>query len=279
MPFPNATVVGNLNDYVSAIDQQLEAAKLRNPGVQFQQNWYRGISSSSYPLGPSLFRVARPSDMHHLNAESAMMQEFDRHAILRAGTPIGGEDQRPEMTKFFEMQHYGVPTRLLDWTTNPFVGLYFALSEGVKADNPAVWICDPWAWNRFVLSQRNWGDKGPAHVNEYAVKSYHPLGKLYDRSDVDKMDPLPVAVVGTYNTERMRAQRGVFTLFGRQLNSMEDVYNSHAGLVDSLFKIEIDRAQAGDMFNKLIQLGYTDSVAYPDFHGVALEIRRKFGHI
>ncbi len=276
---PNNVVVNTLNGFVEAIDAQLEASRLRNPGVTFHQNWYRGVSSVDHALEPTLFRVNRNAPIDHLNAESAMMQEFDRHAILRDG-PKGDADKREKILKLFEMQHYGVPTRLLDWTTNPFVGLYFALSSSKPfVKNPAVWVCDPWAWNRRILEDRTWDDGGPAHVNDYAVEKYHPLGSRYDQTDVNKMEMRPVAVVGIYNSERMRAQRGVFTLFGKNITTMEKVYDLDAQLADSLFRIEIDKDEAKPMFEKLIQLGYTDSVAYPDFQGVALEIRRKFGHL
>ena len=53
----------------------------------------------------------------------------------------------------FFMQHYGVPTRLLDWTENPFVAIYFALvsMEDIKNVDAAIWMCDPVAWNRAAL--------------------------------------------------------------------------------------------------------------------------------
>jgi hypothetical protein len=51
------------------------------------------------------------------------------------------------------MQHYGAPTRLLDWTDNALVALYFALhsptGDGYEPDtNAAVWVLNSWWLNR-----------------------------------------------------------------------------------------------------------------------------------
>jgi len=278
MAQPKSIVVSTLTDYMTEIDNLLSAAKLRNPEVPGFQNWYRGISSINHKLVPGLFRLKDVVDsLKLLNIEAEMMMEFERHAILRGTSEPGGADHRSAVLKLFHMQHYGIPTRLLDWSTNPFIALYFALSTSrEKGKNPAVWVLDPWHWNRVVFHKKLWKDRGPAHVNDSSILPYHPK-ESYEESDLRDIGHDPVAVLGVYNTERMRAQRGVFTFFGKDTNPMEKVYHNFKMNEQQLVRIEIELAAADDVFSRLFHMGYTDSVSYPDFQGVAMEIRRIHG--
>jgi hypothetical protein len=62
-----------------------------------------------------------------IRLESRMLEDFERYSVLHTeGVDIAGQDG--DLKKLFFMQHYGIPTRLLDWSTNPFIALYFALS-------------------------------------------------------------------------------------------------------------------------------------------------------
>jgi len=211
-----------------------------------------------------------------------MLEDFRRHSVLQEvrGT-FEGLDWRFQ-TLFF-MQHYGVPTRLLDWTGNPFIGLYFALTSAEKKDgkdeykeDAAVWILDPVSWNEKALEELAWKDRGPALPDDTEIKSYYPRAK-YSPTDIKQIYDLPVATLGVANNTRMFAQKGVFTIFGKKLDAMERLYESEVFPMECLVKLVIEKADIDELLATLSAIGYTDSVSYPDLHGIALEIKRLHG--
>lgn len=78
---------------------------------------------------------------HRVNAlenEKTMLLDFQRgaHNHHKDTPPI---DHKVDWLAM--MQHYGAPTRFLDWTRSPYVALYFALNEA--SDGPSVlWAID-----------------------------------------------------------------------------------------------------------------------------------------
>lgn len=91
---------------------------------------YRGMKSVDYPLIPKIGRVEPP--------DSAGSRERNEHEILRLFKERAFQylDFTPatDWDWLALGQQYGLPTRLLDWTDNPLVACFFALSEGSEAD-------------------------------------------------------------------------------------------------------------------------------------------------
>lgn len=279
--------VGSLTGFTQLIEEVLAQSKKRNNAVPRVENWYRGHISPKYKLEPNLYRHPKIANMPGLlGLEGSMMRDFLRqgvllHSPLLHNPILFSDDQKEQLKVLFYMQHYGIPTRLLDWTGNPFIALYFALTQqvGMKPKKPqdaVVWILDPWAWNRKALDELNWGDSGPAIPDEEKLKTYHPR-EVWTPAEAANMYAYPVALRGVSNTQRIFAQKGAFTIFGKSKLPMETIYDKEDFPKDCLVKVVIPGGSQDDLLEKLIAIGYTDSVAYPDLHGLALEIRRLNG--
>ena len=98
-------IVNTLSEYVAYISQ-LQAA---NEGSN-ERFFFRGQSNKNWDVRPCLFRE------NNLTIESDIISE----ACARAPFEFGGRSAFERLTK---LQHYGLPTRMLDVTLNPLVAL------------------------------------------------------------------------------------------------------------------------------------------------------------
>jgi hypothetical protein len=238
--------------------------------------WYRGCGKVSYQLKPSLYRHKSSQNIEDLMLlEKLLIERFRQRSI-----PFHSRQTTDSWEWLFLMQHYGVPTRLLDWSESPLMALFFAVTcarhtlggsgKPVFNDDAAIWTLDPSRWNKQAVDLRSF-IPSVLTTDDPNTNAYRPI------SDVNTMKPFPIAIYGTHNSQRIVAQRGVFVCFGKDTRTMEIIFEQEKFSADCLKKMIIKRAQLPSVYDALRRHGLTDSVVFPDLDGLAREIKREFG--
>lgn len=110
---------------------------------------FRGVSDDKYELKPSLCRIVnewqlKPEPEYVYKIECAASKDFKQRLQLYESAPRQLDDHDSwdnRVTLWQKMQHYGAPTRLLDWTASPYVAAYFAARESFSKDG-AIYMVD-----------------------------------------------------------------------------------------------------------------------------------------
>jgi len=256
----NSPEVKSLTEFTKLIEERLAASK--------GELWHRGCPDfDDDRLTPGLYRHPKITGIKGLlGLEMKMLSHFRQRSIPFMDRPLDEYWER-----LFFMQHFRIPTRLLDWTENPFIALYFALTSKSEAGDrdSAVWMLDPIAWNRKSLDHINFQD-GILSVDDTRLDYLKP-GAEFDTMNAD-----PLAIYGFHNSPRIVAQRGVFTIFGKDTDPMEDIYSKKDYPQDCLLKVRLPKDKKADLLRCLFKIGFTHSVVFPDLEGLAKETKNFF---
>lgn len=224
---------------------------------------FRGQGDASWPLIPALTRIALKEGLDTLqtiNIEIAARKKFRElaHLYLPARS-IPGEDDI--ISWWILMQHYGVPTRGLDWSESPFVGLYFAV-EGRLEQPGAVWVLHA------------------ASLIEYssqADKAYKPLTitpKVEAFLD-PKAKPFLFILTRKTHTDRMSAQQTQTSISTQPLADHGTIIGDilpDRPKVEQFSKLIIPAALKFEFMRRLRSLNVTARTLFPGIEGLGRSV-------
>ncbi|WP_394344613.1 FRG domain-containing protein [Aliirhizobium smilacinae] len=232
----------SLSEYLSLIESQ--------PGDY--RHIFRGHHDSCWGLVPGLYRIQNPNIFNGtLEASYDAYEARCLEVFFNEGLPYLPSIQRGYSNDRILAQHFGVPTRFLDWTRDPLVALFFAVEQDVDID-AAVFMILPDA--QYL----------PEHVR--SLGSHKAIALT------------PPAI-----DRRIPAQKSVFTFhpFGPSdapfvpLDQRPDMGNqitSGDGLVRGFTKIVIPARRRRHLRHTLLSIGVDRRNLFPGLDGVGMDV-------
>ncbi len=230
------------------------------------QIWYRGQAKPYSPnpelvpgIGHHHTYNGRRIDRFNLREERNLLHRFRRRSYHHLGRVLN------DWEALFLARHHGLPTRIMDWTASPLVGLWFACSA--HTDHPGfIWAMarvpdekddlDVLNFSSSVSSPLDWPGAPtaaePDATTDDAVKILHPF----------------------YNSPRIISQHGVFTLHSDPRRSLETYHGEEfrEERLDIQVLVRWDVAPKDPklaIVEELEDMGVNQRTVYPDLDGLA----------
>lgn len=286
----NEIAIGSLSEYLKAIEQ----LKTYYPTGMIVNNpvathfLYRGLSDKDYKLLPGIFRKQFDTiDSQELNNEKYRTCETEigilKAFIHEASSIISiSSDNIGKWAEY--AQHYGVPTRFLDWSKNPLVALYFCVRDNNEKDG-SVWLLHAKNYHKYMV-------KKIGEQNDSGFKTPHMIVKeLIEGSSNCK---LPVLYTPYYVDARMSAQSSYFMVWGTQEEALEKIlvsddlkmqlpeketghreYGSHE--TEALtFRFLVHACDKQMILHELDTVGVNEKTLFPGLDGIGRYVERKY---
>ena len=276
-----------------------DKAKFLDISIKFSENgnWvFRGIPRW-YSLETRLERVFNNVNVlptKRPERERQLIQEFKRRAHHYLNLLPGNDDITGWLAL---MQHYGAPTRLLDWTYSFFIASYFALSDADSKEKSELPSNDKSREDCYVIAIKC-DDLKLEKQSAQAYESYrigskkipYPVDFLCADTDHvqnginaflwDVMET-PKKCVWSINSfrlnERQSVQQGVFLCPGDITYSFID--NLQVGNPSpenlKLFKLSTERNTRTDILRLLYRMNINHTSLFPGLSGFAESLRHK----
>lgn len=250
--------------------------------------YYRGVSSARHQLLTSLDRVLQDREVSRRQWRE---QYFVEHFMKVAHNHLPPTSLPKTAFEWLSvMQHYGIPTRLLDVTRSPFVALYFAVRNWSANVDGALWAFNPTHFHEVALYRL--GKRAfPHKISRFSIFHLPEFisDKYFREAFLSGKYPIVTILEPAKTDLRLSSQQGAFMIAG---SIAEDLEASIAAVATdeshmdhrkaemlrrcaknwSVVKLVIPQALKRKLFQELRRMNVHAGTLFPDLEGAARSI-------
>lgn len=277
---------------ISSVPQFLwwvdDVYRMEDGKIEDKYLFFRGQCSAHYHLLPGVLRS------RHFN-EKDLFLDFKNTLNTRMDYILDTENI------LVEMQHRGIPTRMLDWTTKPLIALFMAVDPaGPASDAANIYALNPWAVYRLMLKEFRDNLLETSHPQFMEIMKWGRmlLAQGWECADVvnylqNRFGPgltlatsefrAPLPFVARRMDPRVAPQGGCFVIWGSD-DTRDSPNGDHGSALDTfrpyqqtLYKVCVPTSAKASIRKELLKLGITPFAVYPDTEGMKLNIKETGG--
>lgn len=249
------------NNKVSSLKQFEERrtfiiSKYNNP---FNQLFFRGHGDREYKIVPSLLRNSGLLDMEDRLFKDTVIENHNEFV-----------NDRTALEKLAKMQHFGLPSRLMDITMDPLIALYFACCGNYNKDGEVLIFSIPYDEIKYYDSDKvailsnlcKMPSYRKSNTNELTHVIQEEKTNFFDNDIKDSDLNTVLCVKAKQNNQRIIQQQGYFFLFGLSLfTAKKKIYNDW--LIKD-YEIIIDKNAKKKILKKLKRRRINKNSLFPD---------------
>lgn len=224
---------------------------------------YRGLSDATYPLETTLMRLGGP----YVKLERHLLRNFRKYAHRNVV-------ERDSVWHWMTVaQHYGLPTRIMDWTYSPFVAMHFATANlDASHLDGGIWVVN-YVKVHHLLPERLKCGLEVEGANVFTVEMLSEL--VVSLTELPKLseDTFAIFFEPPSIDDRIVNQYAFFSTMSDPTSRMDRWLS---GYPDLWKKIIIPAELKWEVRDKIDQANVTERVLFPGLEGLSRWLKRQY---
>lgn len=274
---------------IESLGQLVTMAAEASSGHPSSARWFRGQRNTAWSLQSALWRRIEDDNGRLKNEPYTHADERNFTHRFRVRAAI----RRPEAPSYDDsagwlslMQHYGLPTRLLDWSRSPLVAAYFAVAETASSigapTDAAIWMLNPHRLNKVMTGHSKTPALKSGDVSHLVRDAFFDNREL-EGGQIRRARPgdraKVMAAMAWEADQRMVVQQGAFTVHaapsagGRAgLPGLE----AHESASEYLELLRIPAGKIGRFTGEVAAAVLREGDLFPDLEHLARELKSTY---